>query len=113
MKRIAVLALLFASPAFAQTLSGMIPLSPSQNGLAITTATSLTIPATANYVTICARGGAANYETDGTTTPTGTVGTTLAAGACVAFSGSKVLQNFQAIQQSGNTTTLDIKYYRY
>lgn len=116
-KIVLLLSLGLASPVFAQTqVGGPIPLSPSQNSLAIITATSLTVPAGTNYATVCANGGAANWETDGVTVPTGTVGTggsPLSTGSCMALSGSKTIQNFQAIQQVGSTTTLSVKYFKY
>ncbi len=114
MKKYAFIAsLLLMSAAFAQTSTAPVPLSPSQHGLTIASATSLTVPAGTNYAVICAKGGAANWEVDGATTPTGSSGTALSQGQCVAIFGSKSVQNFQAIQQSGNTTTLDVNFYKY
>lgn len=134
---VAVFGLLFAMPALAQTYhdsGGTIvpavvplpyaytPLCPGQHNLAPTTATALTLPTglasnstcvttavTALYATICASTAPVNYTTDGTTTPTTTVGQPLATGACVSVSGAAVLANFRAISATG---TLDIEYFR-
>jgi len=85
------------------------PLSPGQHNLALTTATALTVPTGARYATVCASGAAVKYTTDGTTTPTSSVGMPLAAGACVALSGPQGLANFRAISASG---TLDVEYFQ-
>ena len=87
------------------------PLTPGQHNLAITTATALTVPTGATYATICASGANVNYTTDGTTTPTASVGQPLLLGQCEAFSGATVLANFKAIQQSA-TATLNIEYFK-
>jgi hypothetical protein len=87
------------------------PLTPGQHGLSITTATALTVPTTATYATICASGAAVEYTTDGTTTPTSSVGQPLASGSCVALSGPTVLANFKAIQKIA-TATLDVEYFK-
>ena len=85
------------------------PLTPGQHNLAITTATALTVPTGSTYATVCESTANAKYTTDGTTTPTLTVGMTLAAGACVTLSGGTVIANFRAISATG---TLDIEFYR-
>jgi hypothetical protein len=66
------------------------PLTPGQHNVAPTTAT-------------------VKYTTDGTTTPTSTVGQSLPAGACVSLSGPLVIANFSAFSSTG---TLDIEYFR-
>ena len=53
---------------------GYTPLSPGQHNLAITSSTALTIPTGARYATVCASTAAVKYTTDGTTTPTSSVG---------------------------------------
>lgn len=85
------------------------PLSPGQHNLAIVSATALTIPTGSTYATVCAATANAKYTTDGTTTPTSSVGMTLANGACVTLSGATVLANFKAISSTG---TLDVEYFR-
>jgi hypothetical protein len=50
------------------------PLSPGQHTLAITSATTLTVPAGARFANVCATTAAVRYTTGGTTTPTSTVG---------------------------------------
>ena len=88
------------------------PASPGQFGLAITSSTALTVPSLSTYAVICARGGNANWTIDGTTTPTGTVGTQLLQNQCVGLLGATTLSNFRAIQQTGNTATLDVEYWK-
>jgi hypothetical protein len=85
------------------------PLSPGQHNLSVTSATALTVPTGARYATVCASGAAVKYTTDGTTTPTSSVGMPLAAGACLALSGPQTLANFRAISASG---TLDVEYFQ-
>jgi len=88
---------------------GYTPLSPGQHNLAITSSTALTIPTGARYATVCASTAAVRYTTDGTTTPTASVGMPLQAGACMALSGPTVLANFLAISVTG---TLDVEYFQ-
>lgn len=85
------------------------PLSPGQHNLAPTTSTALTIPIGAAYATVCASTATVKYTTDGTTTPTSSVGQPLTAGTCVALNGAIVLAKFKAISASG---TLDIEYFQ-
>lgn len=87
------------------------PASPDQHGLTVVASTALTVPTGSTYAVVCSKGGSANYTTDGATTPTGTVGTALAQGACIGFAGVATLSNLRFIQQSGNTSTLDVNYW--
>lgn len=105
-----LLAAFLAVPAAAQVPTN--PLSPMQAGLAITSATSLTVPTGTGYAVVCARGGNANYTTDGTTTPTGSAGMQLLQNQCILLTGSNAITFFKAIQQTGSTTTLDVSYFR-
>lgn len=82
----------------------------SQFGLAITTSTALTVPATAAYARVCARGANVQYTEDGTV-PTATVGTQLLQNQCQFEQGPSVLGTFRAIQQSA-TATLDVSYFK-
>ncbi len=115
---------LMGAPAFAQTYldrggTGVqatvplpfpyLPLSPGQHNVAPTSATGLTIPAGARVANVCASTATVKYTTDGSTTPTTSVGQPLAAGACVSLSGPKMLANFQAISATG---TLDVEYFQ-
>jgi hypothetical protein len=128
MKRFTLAALwavfLCGAPALAQTyhdLNGTIvpgsvplpypytPLSPGQHTLSITSATALTVPAGARFANVCATTAAVRYTTDGTTTPTATVGQPLAAAACVSLSGPLMIANFRAISATG---TLDVEYFQ-
>lgn len=85
------------------------PLSPGQHNIALTSATALTIPAGATYAIVQAKTATVEYTTDGTTTPTSSIGMALPAGASVALSGPLVLAAFKAISATG---TLDVEYYR-
>ena len=85
------------------------PLTPGQHNVAITTATLLTVPSGSTYATVCASTANVKYTTDGTTTPTSTIGMTLATGACVTLSGATVVANFKAISATG---TLDSEYFK-
>lgn len=85
------------------------PLTPGQHNLAPVSSTGLTIPVGAAYATVCASTATVKYTTDGTTTPTSSVGQPLTAGTCVALNGAIVLANFRAISASG---TLDIEYFQ-
>jgi hypothetical protein len=126
MKRfaLAALAALVCSAALAQTYKdtngtivpgvvplpyAYIPLSPGQHTLAITSSTALTVPAGARFANVCATTAAVRYTTDGTTTPTSTVGQPLAAAACVSLSGAQMIANFRALSATG---TLDVEYFQ-
>lgn len=82
-------------------------LSPDQHNLAITSATSLTPPAGATIAWVSAKTAPVNYTLDGTTTPTASVGTTLAVGGSVILYGPSPIANFKAISATG---TLDASY---
>jgi hypothetical protein len=88
------------------------PLTAGQHNLGIVTSTALTVPATATYATLCASGAAVKYTTDGTTTPTASVGQPLALGQCVPLAGATVLANFRAIQSGAGAATLDVEYFK-
>jgi hypothetical protein len=88
---------------------GYTPLPPGQHNIAPTASTALSIPTGARYATACASAAMIKYTTDGTTTPTSTIGQPLAAGACVSLSGAAVLANFRAFSSTG---TLDVEYYQ-
>ena len=109
------LILALCAPAAAQapggvaTPFGFTPLALGQHNLTPTSATPLSVPANALYAVVCAASASVRYTTDGATTPTASLGMTLAAGACVFLSGAKVLANFSAISASG---TLDAEFFR-
>jgi len=120
----AVTALALSTPSFCQTyhdsagtvVPGVIPLpysytplSPGQHNLAPISSTALTVPTGARYATVCASSATVKYTTDGTTTPTASVGQPLAAGSCVSLSGATVLTNFRAISATG---ILDVEYFQ-
>jgi hypothetical protein len=121
---VATIAILTASAAFAQAyydyagtpVNGVMaipytngPISPGQHNLTLALPTPLTIPSGARYANICVSSAAIKYTTDGSTTPTASVGQPIAAGVCITLSGLEVLQNFRAISP---TATLDVEYFR-
>lgn len=94
------------------TVNGPFPYTPLPNGqygLAVTSATSLTVPNLATYAVICAETATVRYTTDGHTTPSASVGMPLLSGTCVGVAGPKVLANFKALSSTG---TLDIEYFK-
>jgi hypothetical protein len=58
---------------------------------------------------LCASTAAVEYTTDGTTTPTGSVGMPLASGSCVTLYGPLTIANFKAFSSPG---TLDVEYFK-
>jgi hypothetical protein len=84
-------------------------LSPSQPGLAVTTATSLTVPAGAKYAFVTVEGGSVRYRVDGTA-PTATVGTLLTVGQQLQYAGN--LSTIKFIDATGSTGTIDVDYYK-
>jgi hypothetical protein len=84
-----------------------VPLGPSQNALGTTPAVGLTIPINANYALVCAETATVRWTWDGTTTPNSTVGSPIASGSCVPFSGPKILANLKFFSSSG---TIDVEY---
>lgn len=87
------------------------PLTPMQSGLTVAASTALTVPSGATYAVVCARSQNVSYTTDGTTTPTASVGMQLLQNQCVSLAGATVVSNFRAIQQAA-TATLDVSYYK-
>ena len=90
---------------------GFTPLTPEQHNLAITTSTALTVPAGATFAEVCASGNNVNFTTDGTTTPTASVGMPLLTGQCQFFQGATILANLRLIQKAA-TATLDVAYFK-
>lgn len=80
----------------------------SQHNLACVSATALTVPNGAVYATVQAATATVKYTTDGTT-PTSSVGMTLAAGSTVTLSGYAAIAAFLAISATG---TLDVEYFQ-
>ncbi len=87
------------------------PLTPMQAGLTVVSSTPLTVPATSLQALVCVSGNNVKYTTDGTTTPTASVGMPLQNGQCIFLSGAAVLSNFRAIQIAA-TATLDVSYFK-
>jgi hypothetical protein len=109
---IAVFALILATASFGQTNFG--PNAPlagkSQYALAVSSATSLTVPSGATYAVVCAEGANVRYTVDGTT-PTASTGMPLLQNSCISLQNAATLNKFQAIQQS-STATIDVSYYQ-
>lgn len=95
------------------------PLCPGWHGASLASAIGLSLPTgiaasgscvsttvQARYAVACARTASVNYTFDGSTTPTGTVGTALAVGACVPLD-QQMIANFKAFSTTG---TLDVEY---
>jgi hypothetical protein len=87
------------------------PLSPMQVNVTLASATSLTIPAGATYAVVCAANQNVTYSIDGTTTPTSSIGTTLASGQCVPLAGPAVIAAFKAIETISGAT-INVSYFR-
>lgn len=85
------------------------PLNPDQHNLAIVSSTALTLPSGVLQAVVCANGNAVNYTWDGATTPTASVGLSLANGQCIQFSGPLILANLRFIQAAA-TATLNVTY---
>lgn len=120
----ALIPALLSTPIFAQTYTDaggttvqgvapipfpFIPLAPGQHNLSPTGAMGLAVPAGARYATLCASNATVRYTTDGSTTPTASLGMPLYAGGCVTLSGASVLANFEAFSATG---TLDVEYFK-
>lgn len=98
------------------------PLCPGSHGVSLATAAGLTLPTgipsggscvtqtvVATYATACASTATVKYTIDGATTPTSSVGTSLAVGTCLVLSGPTVLASFKAFSATG---TLDVEYFK-
>jgi len=98
------------------------PLCPGSHGVSLATAATLTLPTgiaaaracatkvvTPRYAVACARTATVFYTTDGSTTPTATVSSTLAVGACIALVGASEISDFEAFSTTG---TLDVEFWQ-
>jgi hypothetical protein len=85
------------------------PLAPGQYGVTPTSATALTLPTGARVAVICASTASVRYTTDGSTTPTSSVGVQIPASTCIELTGSAVLANFKAISATGS---LDVEFFK-
>ena len=88
---------------------GYTSTGPEQHALPITSATGLTVPAGTTYAIVQAKTAAVQYTLDGATTPTSTIGFTLAVGSTLSISGASLIANFKAISATG---TLDAGFYK-
>lgn len=90
------------------------PFQPSgaeQHSVACAAATALpNVPARTTYAVVQAAVAAIRYTMDGVTTPTSSVGFTLAAGASLPISGAAAIANFRAIAATAGAL-MDIGYY--
>lgn len=83
-----------------------------QRDVAVVTSTQLTVPATARYAIVQAKGAAVKYAYDGATTPpTATAGMTLANGGELALDIAKVGMDAMRFIQAAATATLDVAYF--
>lgn len=107
MKRwIPLVAFLATAPAWAY--SSM--LGTSQFNLAVTSVTALTVPPSAGYARVCARGAEVEMTQDGTTPTTGPVGTALAVGQCIWLSGRSMMLTLQMRGAAG--AKIDVEYFQ-
>jgi hypothetical protein len=122
LRALATVAVLLAPPAAfagivepvgsdARTPAGPYPTplaGTAQHNLAITSSTGLTVPSGAVYATVQALTATVKYTTDGTT-PTSSVGMTLAAGNSLGVPGQTLMTGIRFISATG---TLDIEYFK-
>lgn len=80
----------------------------AQHNLAITSSTGLTVPQGAVYATVQAATATVKYTTDGTT-PTSSVGMTLAVGAGLGIPGQTLMTSIRFISATG---TLDVEFFK-
>ena len=107
MKRLfAMVALLATAPALAySSIAGTSQFNLSVSG----GVTALTVPGSANYARICARGAEVEMTQDGTAPTTGPKGTALAVGSCIWLSGRSMLVSVRMIGAGG--ATVDVEYF--
>jgi hypothetical protein len=87
---------------------GYISAGGAQYALAISGATSLTVPAGAAIAEICVETAGVRYRDDGTA-PTSSTGMPVSSGTCFQYGGP--LNKIQFIQQSGSPT-INVSYYK-
>ena len=85
------------------------PVGAGQHNLVLTTVQSLSIPSGALYAWVTISGAVARYTSDGTTTPTGSIGMPIAVGVPTRFEGPAYLAGLKFI---GAGATLDIEYFK-
>lgn len=85
------------------------PVSGGQMGLNVTTATALTVPATARAALVSVEGNSVRWRDDGTN-PTASVGQLIPVGSIVTFLGDS-MSAVKFIQVSA-TATLNVSYYK-
>lgn len=103
---VASVALLATTPAQAySSIAGT-----SQFNLAVTSVTALTVPGSAAYARVCARGAEVEMTGDGTAPTTGPVGTALPVGACIWLSGRSMLVSLRMIGAAG--AKVDVEYFQ-
>lgn len=99
-----------AAPAtVVQAPYGYTSTGPEQHNIPIASATGLTVPAGTTYAIVQAKTAAVQYTLDGATTPTSTIGFTLAVGPTLSISGASLIANFKAISATG---TIDAGFYK-
>lgn len=118
MRRIllALAAVLFAGAAAAQSLTifsgvpyALTPVGGNQYNVTVSGSTALTVPVGARYAIVCALTAAISYTTDGTTTPSATVGNQIQLNTCIALQGIAILNKFHALSATGK---LQVEYFQ-
>lgn len=89
--------------------NAMTPVASAQYGLTVATATSLIVPAGASTANVEIEGAPVRCTTDGSTTPTASVGVQYQPGIIVVR--KPALSNLQCIQTAA-TATLNVEYFR-
>jgi hypothetical protein len=104
------LPLVVVSPALAEvtTTGGYVSTGAGQYGLAIDSATGLTVPVGTSVAEICVENQAMRYRDDGTA-PTASVGIPVTVNTCFQYAGP--LNKVKFISQTAGAT-LDISYYK-
>lgn len=97
-------------------VNGLLPVTGTQRGLAISSATGLTVPTGAKAALIQAQGtnttgGVCLFWQDDGTAPTGTAGQALAANTSI-WVGASSIGKIELIAATGATCTATISYYK-
>lgn len=81
----------------------------SQFNLDVSTVKSLTVPASAGFARVCARGAEVEMTQDGTTPTVAPVGTALSVGSCIWLSGLSAMRSLKMIGAAG--AKVDVEYF--
>ena len=97
-------------PSLPSSPSATTPVAGAQYGLALASATTLTVPATTRMANVVIEGQSIRCTTDGATTPTASVGSLYPPGTFLQVWGT-ALTNLKCIQIAA-TATIDSEYFR-